>query len=191
MSLPCLTGARLPCLQLATLPFLMSPGMLKSSTLMLHSDVSLGAAPCFALAWLLCDPHYVVPLLQVKCTTVQSLASLPATSCPLLFVHVPFRLTAPHAWTAGRTHDRAVFSLVPGDQPAEGLEEVLARYRHLVPHVKLAGPTSFAPLIDTAMRLVIESCMQYHILVSAVSRALVQGSPVTPLSLGSWYTQVW
>ncbi len=56
MSLPCLTGARLPCLQLATLPFLMSPGMLKSSTLMLHSDVSLGAAPCFALAWLLCVP---------------------------------------------------------------------------------------------------------------------------------------
>ena len=44
---------------------------------------------------------------------------------------------------------------------------MLARYRQLVPHVKLAGPTSFAPLIDTAMRLVIESGMQYHILVSA------------------------
>ena len=67
---------------------------------------------------------------------------------------------------------------MPGDQPAEGLEEVLARYRQLVPHVKLAGPTSFAPLIDTAMRLVIESGMQYHILVSAGSEALVHQSPV-------------
>ena len=83
----------------------------------------------------------------------------------------------PPLLTAGRTHDRAVFSLVPGDQPAEGLDEVLARYRQLVPYVKLAGPTSFAPLIDTAMRLVIESGMQYHILVSAVSGALVQSSP--------------
>ena len=67
---------------------------------------------------------------------------------------------------------------MPGDQPAEGLDEVLARYRQLVPHVELAGPTSFAPLIDTAMRLVIESGMQYHILVSAVSGGLGQRSPV-------------
>eukprot|EP01026_Neomeris_dumetosa_P027035 TRINITY_DN2201_c0_g1_i5.p1 TRINITY_DN2201_c0_g1~~TRINITY_DN2201_c0_g1_i5.p1 ORF type:complete len:366 (+),score=36.71 TRINITY_DN2201_c0_g1_i5:92-1189(+) len=65
----------------------------------------------------------------------------------------------------GVTHDRSVFSFNPGDQPCHGLEHVLQRYRQIVPHVQLSGPTSFAPVIRQAMNIVQQSGFQYHILV--------------------------
>ncbi|KAJ8770309.1 hypothetical protein K2173_013263 [Erythroxylum novogranatense] len=63
------------------------------------------------------------------------------------------------------THDKDVFSFYPEDRPCNGFEEVLSRYRELVPHVRLAGPTSFAPIIETAIEIVDVSGGQYHVLL--------------------------
>jgi len=63
------------------------------------------------------------------------------------------------------THDQEVFSFYPEDRPCNGFEEVLTRYRELTPHVKLAGPTSFAPVIEMATSIVEQSGGQYHVLV--------------------------
>ncbi|XP_038881533.1 E3 ubiquitin-protein ligase RGLG2-like [Benincasa hispida] len=63
------------------------------------------------------------------------------------------------------TGDREVFSFHPDDRPCHGFEEVLFCYRERVPHVKLAGPTSFAPIIRNAIRIVNDSGGQYHILL--------------------------
>lgn len=63
------------------------------------------------------------------------------------------------------THDRDVFSFYPDDRPCNGFPEALKRYRELVPHVRLAGPTSFAPIIEMAMTIVEKSGGQYHVLL--------------------------
>ncbi|KAJ6363838.1 hypothetical protein OIU78_003913 [Salix suchowensis] len=63
------------------------------------------------------------------------------------------------------THDQKVFSFYPDGQACNGFEEVLSRYREIVPHVNLAGPTSFAPIIKTAIEIVNNSGGQYHILL--------------------------
>ncbi|MCL7037491.1 hypothetical protein MKW94_010059 [Papaver nudicaule] len=47
----------------------------------------------------------------------------------------------------------------------DGVEEVLERYRELVPQVRLAGPTSFAPIIETAIDIVENSGRRYHVLL--------------------------
>ncbi|XP_071734975.1 E3 ubiquitin-protein ligase RGLG2-like [Rutidosis leptorrhynchoides] len=63
------------------------------------------------------------------------------------------------------THDQDVFSFYPEERCCNGFEEVLNRYREMLPHLKLAGPTSFAPIIEKAMTIVEESGGQYHVLV--------------------------
>ncbi|EOA20583.1 hypothetical protein CARUB_v10000894mg [Capsella rubella] len=63
------------------------------------------------------------------------------------------------------THDQDVFSFNSEDRFCNGFEEVLARYKEIVPQLKLAGPTSFAPIIDMAMTIVEQSGGQYHVLV--------------------------
>ncbi|KAG5534792.1 hypothetical protein RHGRI_022789 [Rhododendron griersonianum] len=63
------------------------------------------------------------------------------------------------------THDQDVFSFHPDERPCNGFEEVLHEYREIVPHLSLAGPTSFAPVIDMAMTIVEQSGGQYHILL--------------------------
>ncbi|KAK7358802.1 hypothetical protein VNO77_00741 [Canavalia gladiata] len=63
------------------------------------------------------------------------------------------------------THDQNVFSFYPDHRYCHGFEEVLARYREIVPHLKLSGPTSFAPVIDAAVDIVERSDGQYHVLV--------------------------
>lgn len=63
------------------------------------------------------------------------------------------------------TEDRAVFSYFEDERPARGFEEVLSRYRELVPHVKMQGPTSFAPAIQQAMKIVAQNNNDYHILL--------------------------
>ncbi|CAA7031408.1 unnamed protein product [Microthlaspi erraticum] len=63
------------------------------------------------------------------------------------------------------THDQDVFSFNQEDRFCNGFEEVLARYKEIVPQLKLAGPTSFAPIIDMAMTIVEQSGGQYHVLV--------------------------
>ncbi|KAF3974815.1 hypothetical protein CMV_001887 [Castanea mollissima] len=49
-----------------------------------------------------------------------------------------------------------------------GFEEVLRHYREIVPKLQLAGPTSFAPVIEMAMTIVEQSGGQYHVLVIIV-----------------------
>lgn len=98
---------------------------------------------------------------------------------------------------AASTHDQEVFSFDPEERYCNGFEEVLRRYREIVPHLKLsgarsvsiysrhlhfkrftvvfighkdfslfmAGPTSFAPVIEMAMSIVEESGGQYHVLL--------------------------
>ncbi|XP_022750527.1 E3 ubiquitin-protein ligase RGLG2-like isoform X1 [Durio zibethinus] len=63
------------------------------------------------------------------------------------------------------THDQDVFSFYPDERFCNGFEEVLSRYREIVPHLRLAGPTSFAPIIEMAMTIVEQSGGQYHVLV--------------------------
>ncbi|MCO5571772.1 hypothetical protein L7F22_025520 [Adiantum nelumboides] len=63
------------------------------------------------------------------------------------------------------THDRNVFSFFADHHPCDGFEDALTRYRELVPQVKLAGPTSFAPIIEAAMDIVVKSDCQYHVLL--------------------------
>lgn len=46
-----------------------------------------------------------------------------------LFVH----------YLSASTHDQDVFSFYPEERFCNGFEEVLARYREIVPHLKLAG----------------------------------------------------
>ena len=46
-----------------------------------------------------------------------------------------------------------MFSFLSNDQSCVGLESVVWRYRELVPNVRLAGPTSFAPIINHAMKV--------------------------------------
>ncbi|KZV32887.1 hypothetical protein F511_01398 [Dorcoceras hygrometricum] len=63
------------------------------------------------------------------------------------------------------THDRDVFSFYPDHRPCDGFEEALKRYRELVGDIKLAGPTSFGPIIETAIGIVDSSGGQYHVLL--------------------------
>ncbi|XVF16313.1 hypothetical protein REPUB_Repub10bG0020600 [Reevesia pubescens] len=63
------------------------------------------------------------------------------------------------------THDQDVFNFYPDERFCNGFEEVLGRYREIVPHLRLAGPTSFAPVIEMAMTIVEQSRGQYHVLV--------------------------
>ncbi|KAK2388936.1 E3 ubiquitin-protein ligase RGLG2 [Trifolium repens] len=63
------------------------------------------------------------------------------------------------------THDQEVFSFNDEDRFCHGFEEVLTRYRELVPQLRLAGPTSFAPIIEMAITIVEQSEGQYHVLL--------------------------
>ncbi|CAN1321845.1 E3 ubiquitin-protein ligase RGLG1 [Linum perenne] len=63
------------------------------------------------------------------------------------------------------THDQDVFSFYPDERFCNGFEEVLSRYREIVPNLRLAGPTSFGPIIEKAMTIVEESGGQYHVLL--------------------------
>ncbi|KAM1786086.1 hypothetical protein ACFX12_038917 [Malus domestica] len=64
------------------------------------------------------------------------------------------------------THDQEVFSFYPDEGSyCNGFEEVLRRYRELVPQLRLAGPTSFAPIIEMGITIVEQSGGQYHVLV--------------------------
>ncbi|KAL5758129.1 hypothetical protein ACOSP7_020740 [Xanthoceras sorbifolium] len=63
------------------------------------------------------------------------------------------------------THDQDVFSFYPDERFCNGFEEVLSRYREIVPTLRLAGPTSFATVIEMAMTIVEQSGGYYHVLV--------------------------
>ena len=59
---------------------------------------------------------------------------------------------------AASTHDQDVFSFYPSERFCDGFEDVLSRYREIVPHLRLAGydlpiflatrDTVFTPVIN-------------------------------------------
>ncbi|RHY66927.1 hypothetical protein DYB38_006826 [Aphanomyces astaci] len=69
------------------------------------------------------------------------------------------------------TGDHSVFSFMPLQNsgqptiPGYALQGVRPRYREIAPHVCMAGPTSFAPIILQAVNTVIANRYAYHILV--------------------------
>ncbi|KAJ7569909.1 hypothetical protein O6H91_01G099700 [Diphasiastrum complanatum] len=73
------------------------------------------------------------------------------------------------------THDQFVFSFYPDHRPCMGFEEALSRYRAIVPHLRLAGPTSFAPMIEAAMNIVEDSGGQYHVLLIIADGQVTRG----------------
>ncbi|TKY73812.1 E3 ubiquitin-protein ligase RGLG1 [Spatholobus suberectus] len=77
------------------------------------------------------------------------------------------------------THDQNVFSFYHDNRFCHGFEEVLARYREIVPYLKLSGPTSFAPVIDAAIDIVEKNNGQYHVLV-IIADGQVTRNPDTP-----------
>ncbi|KAK0603473.1 hypothetical protein LWI29_005362 [Acer saccharum] len=77
------------------------------------------------------------------------------------------------------THDQYLFSFYPDQRYCHGFEEALARYREIVPYLKLSGPTSFAPIIDAAIDIVEASNRLYHVLV-IIADGLVTRNPDTP-----------
>ncbi|KAK6150771.1 hypothetical protein DH2020_015703 [Rehmannia glutinosa] len=85
--------------------------------------------------------------------------------------------TKSNEWTA-TTHDQHVFSFYPDHRPCNGFEEALERYKEILPHLNLAGPTSFAPVIDAAVDIVEKSNFQYHVLV-IIADGQVTRSPDT------------
>nr|GMD31382.1 E3 ubiquitin-protein ligase RGLG2-like [Ipomoea batatas] len=78
------------------------------------------------------------------------------------------------------THDQEVFSFFSDERFCNGFEEVMSRYRELVPQLRLAGPTSFAPIIEMAITIVEQSGGQYHVLLiiadGQVTRSVDTGS---------------
>lgn len=78
------------------------------------------------------------------------------------------------------THDQYVFSFYPEHRYCQGFEEALARYREILPHLKLSGPTSFAPIIDAAIDIVERSNGQYHVLVIIADGQVTRSPDVPP-----------
>ncbi|XP_058112958.1 E3 ubiquitin-protein ligase RGLG3-like [Magnolia sinica] len=63
------------------------------------------------------------------------------------------------------THDQEVFSFFQDGRPCKSFQEALCRYKEIVPHLKLSGPTSFAPIIETAIGIVEKNKGRYHVLL--------------------------
>ena len=72
------------------------------------------------------------------------------------------------------TGSRAVFTMRPDGVPCRGFQEVLATYASVTPTVQLYGPTSFAPIINEATRVVAATGGEYHILLIVADGQVAQ-----------------
>ncbi|CAG9461031.1 unnamed protein product [Pedinophyceae sp. YPF-701] len=84
-----------------------------------------------------------------------------------------------------RTHASDCFSFNANDAPCHSLEEVLTRYTQVLPRLDLSGPTSFAPVIYEACKVVERSGHGYHILViiadgGITGSGIASGGPLSP-----------
>ncbi|CAI0425902.1 unnamed protein product [Linum tenue] len=77
------------------------------------------------------------------------------------------------------THDQDVFSFYPEERFCQGFEEVLSRYREVVPQLRLAGPTSFGPMVEMGISIVEQSGGQYHVLVIIADGQVIQHITLT------------
>jgi len=78
------------------------------------------------------------------------------------------------------TYDVNVFSFYENNQPCHGFDQVLKRYKEIVPHLTLAGPTSFAPIVEASMGIVEASGGQYHVLVVIADGQVTKSSDTKP-----------
>ncbi|KAH7434837.1 hypothetical protein KP509_06G037200 [Ceratopteris richardii] len=74
------------------------------------------------------------------------------------------------------THYKKVFNFYHHDEPCDGIQGVLKRYKELLPYVTFSGPTSFAPLIYAAIDIVKKSGNQYHILLIIADGQVTEGT---------------
>jgi len=74
------------------------------------------------------------------------------------------------------TNDRSCFPFHAEGRPSHGVQEVLDRYEEIAAGVHLAGPTSFAPVIRQAIKIVQEE-QSYHILVIIADGQVTDASP--------------
>jgi hypothetical protein len=64
---------------------------------------------------------------------------------------------------AASTHDQDVFSFYPDERICNGFEEVLSRYREIVPNIRLAGYISTTYLV-VLMRIILINVIDIVIL---------------------------
>nr|CAD1826637.1 unnamed protein product [Ananas comosus var. bracteatus] len=95
------------------------------------------AIDCFA-----CHGHAPNPYDQAISIIARTLAQFDADNL------IPCFESGDLYYTAASTHDQEMFSFYPDDRPCDGFEDPLLRYREIVPHLPLAGPTYFAPIIE-------------------------------------------
>jgi hypothetical protein len=76
------------------------------------------------------------------------------------------------------TEDSSVFSLLPGNRPASGFAEALSAYKTLTPGIKLAGPTSFGPIIRHACKITAEARNAFHVLLLIADGQVTRNSDV-------------
>jgi len=72
---------------------------------------------------------------------------------------------------------QSCFPFNENDRPANGVNEVLHRYKEIAQTVTLAGPTSFGPVIWKAIDIVREEGHAYHILVIVADGQVTDASP--------------
>ena len=101
-----------------------------------------------------CDSRWLNPYEEVISVIGRTLAPLDEDNL------IPF-----YGFGDSTTRDSGCFSFLPADAPAAGVEAGLARYRQIAAHVRLSGPTSFAPVIRQAMRVVRQNGGAYHVLL--------------------------
>lgn len=63
-----------------------------------------------------------------------------------------------------KSSSKSVMSFTMNEDPCKGVQDALYCYKSVIPHVKLAGPTTFGPLIRKSIDIVDEDG-SYHILV--------------------------
>ena len=76
------------------------------------------------------------------------------------------------------THDQHVFSFYPDHRPCHGFEEALARYKEIVPHLKLSGLMTrvhhFAQCLCTLLKnafddnmitIILDAFIQQHFMI--------------------------
>ncbi|KAL9678107.1 hypothetical protein QQ045_015946 [Rhodiola kirilowii] len=78
------------------------------------------------------------------------------------------------------TSDNYVFSFYADHRPCNGFSEVLVRYRDMIPHIKLSGPTSFAPIINAGIDIVEKNNGQYHVLVIIADGQVTRNPSMPP-----------
>lgn len=81
------------------------------------------------------------------------------------------------------THDQYVFNFYQDGRACKGFDEARKRYREIVPNLKLAGPTSFAPIIEAAINTVEDSGGQYHVLVIIADGQVTRSIDTAPGNL--------